>query len=315
MDRFEALRVFVRVVEQGGVSAAADRLHIAKSAVSRRIAELEERLGAQLFRRSTRKFNLTDSGWGLYERAVRILADLEEAEAAVSQAHKTLRGRLRVAVPISFGLHHLGPAIVEFAQTHPEVEFDLDFSDRQMDLLQDGFDLAIRIAQLEDSSLIARRLTPIRLVVCASPGYLEQYGRPQHPDELANHPGLVYTNVPNPEVVTWFDARGRARGVRVPARLRADNGEFLTQAALAGAGVLIAPTFIVHREIDERRLLPLLTDVQWPQLAAYAVYPQTRHLSRRVRAFVDFLVARFAGCPAWDRCLNADDAHATGGGA
>ncbi|MGF1545938.1 MAG: LysR family transcriptional regulator [Thiotrichales bacterium] len=305
MDRFEDLRVFVRVAEHGGVSAAANQLHIAKSAVSRRIADLEERLGVQLFRRSTRKLSLTDSGWGLYERAVRILADLEEAEAAVSQAHKTLRGRLRVAVPISFGLHHLGPAIVEFMQAHPEVEFDLEFNERQQDLLLEGFDLAIRIAQLEDSTLIARRLTPIRLVACASPAYLAAHGRPRHPEDLAFHPGLIYTNVPNPELATWRDSRGRARSVRVPARLRADNGEFLTRAACAGAGILIAPTFIVHRAVETGDLEAVLTDVCWRELAAHAVYPQTRHLSRRVRVFVDFLVERFAGAPTWDRCFGA----------
>ena len=192
MDRFAHMQVFVSVVEAGSISAAAERLDLAKSAVSRRLAELEAHLGVSLITRTTRRLNLTDSGRAYYERCVAILADLDEAESAVSQAHAALKGQLKVALPLSFGLLHLSPLIQAFMALHPEVRFELDFNDRQIDLMQEGFDLAIRIATLEDSSLIARRLAPIRHVVCASPDYLAKHGTPVAAADLAasRRPGL-----------------------------------------------------------------------------------------------------------------------------
>jgi DNA-binding transcriptional LysR family regulator len=301
MDRFEDMQTFVKVVEAGSITRAAERMNIAKSAVSRRIADLEERLGIQLFRRTTRRLNLTDTGRSFYERCVRILADLEEAELAVSREHATLRGRLRVAVPMSFGLMHLGPAIVDFMCAHPEVQFDLDFNDRQVDLLEEGFDVAIRIAELSDSSLIARRLAPVRHVVCASPDYLARRGTPREPADLEEHACLVYSNVADPGTWRYQDPDGEGGSVKVPIHLQASNGEFLRQASVAGLGVLMEPTFIPFGEIENGLLVPILTDYGWPVLNAYAVYPHTRHLSQRVRAFVDFLAERFSGVPYWDR--------------
>jgi DNA-binding transcriptional LysR family regulator len=305
LNRLEEMQTFVRVVEAGSISGAAERMNIAKSAVSRRLADLEQRLGVQLFRRTTRRMNLTDTGRSFYERCLRILADVEEAELAVSQEHAALRGKLRVAVPLSFGLLHLGPAINEFQQRHPEVEFDLDFNDRQVDLLAEGFDLGLRIAELSDSSLIARRLATIRHVVCASPDYLERHGQPRHPTELAGHACLVYSNLPDPGTWSFQDAEGRPGSVKVDVRLRANNGEFLSRAAVAGQGIIVLPSFIVYRSIERGELVPLLTEYRWDSINAYAVYPPTRHLSNRVRAFVDFLAERFAGLPYWDRCLES----------
>jgi len=301
MDRFEELNAFVRVVEAGSITGAAQRLGVAKSAVSRRLAELEERLGVQLLRRTTRKLSLTDSGWAFYERAVRVLADLDEAETSVAQAEGALRGRLRVAAPLSFGLLHLGPAITAFAGLHQEVTFDLDFNDREVDLMQEGFDLAVRIGELADSSLIARRLAPVRLIPCASPAYLEAQGTPDSPADLAAHRCLLYSYAQEPRVWRFRTSDGERGTVRVEAHLAANNGDFLCQAAVAAEGVLLTPTFIAYRAIERGRLVPILEEVAWPEVAAYAVYPQTRHLSRRVRAFVDFLVQRFAGVPYWDR--------------
>jgi DNA-binding transcriptional LysR family regulator len=303
MDRFEELRTFVAVVEAGGITAAADRLGIAKSAISRRLADLEERLSVQLFRRTTRRMSLTDSGQGFYERCLRILADLDEAELAVSQEHATLRGRLRVAVPLSFGLGHLSPAVDVFLRAHPDIVFDLDLNDRQVDLLAEGFDLAVRIADLQDSSLIARRLAPVRHVVCASPDYLAANGTPRRPEELADHACLVYTNAPAPASWEYADSNGRQGRVQVRARVRANNGDSLRQAAEDGHGIVMGPSFILYGSIERGALVPVLTDCRWPLLNAYALYPRTRHLSRRVRAFVDFLAERFAGVPYWDRCL------------
>jgi DNA-binding transcriptional LysR family regulator len=300
MSRLEEMEAFVRVVDAGSITAAADRMAMAKSAVSRRLTELEQRLGVQLLRRTTRTLRLTDTGRGFYERCLRILADVEEAESAVGQEHGTVRGRLRVALPLSFGLLHLGPAIADFMCRHPQVEFDLDFNDRQVDLLAEGFDVALRIADLQDSSLIARRLAPIHALVCASPDYLESHGPPRTPVELRNADCLVYTNIQEPARWSFRAPDGGAGSVEVRPHMQANNGDFLRQAAIAGRGVLLSPTFIVYRDIEEGKLAPVLEDYSWSAPSAYAVYPQTRHLSRRVRVFVDYLVERFAGVPYWD---------------
>ncbi|MBS0423620.1 MAG: LysR family transcriptional regulator [Proteobacteria bacterium] len=303
MDRFENMNAFVRVVEAGSISAAADRMDVAKSVVSRRLKELEEHLGVELFHRTTRQMNLTDSGRAFYQQSVRILADILEAEHATSQFHGALKGNLKVAVPLSFGLLHLGPAITAFLQTHPDIEFDLDFNDRQVDLLAEGFDLAIRIASLPDSSLIARRLAPIQAVMCASPAYLERMGTPQAPEQLIEHRCLVYNLISNIDNWNIYDATGQLTKTRIIPYLKASNGEFLRDAAIDGLGIVLLPAFIVYREIERGALVPILTGYRYTQLAAYAIYPQTRHLSQRVRAFVDFLVKRFEGMPYWDSCL------------
>lgn len=303
MDRFADMQTFVRVVESGSISGAAERLDIAKSAVSRRLAELEARLGVQLFHRTTRRLSLTDSGRIFHERCVRILDEVDEAELAVSAAHRELRGALRVALPLSFGLLHLAPAIQEFVRLHPAVEFDLDFNDRQVDLVREGFDVAVRIAQLADSSLMARRLAPIRHVVCASPEYLARRGVPRRPPDLAQHVCLAYSNLPNPGVWSYRDEQGRVVSVNVPVRLKANNGDFLQRAAAAGEGLILQPTFYLHEAIRDGKLVPVLRDVAWPEISAYALYPATRHLSSRVRSFVDFLAEYFAGIPAWDQMI------------
>ncbi|MBS0588584.1 MAG: LysR family transcriptional regulator [Proteobacteria bacterium] len=304
MDRFENMNAFVRVVEAGGISAAADRMDVAKSVVSRRLKELEEHLGVELFHRTTRQMNLTDSGRAFYQQSVRILADILEAEHATSQFHGALKGNLKVAVPLSFGLMHLGPAITAFLQTHPDIEFDLDFNDRQVDLLAEGFDLVIRIASLPDSSLIARRLAPIQAVMCASPAYLQHMGTPQAPEELIQHRCLVYNLISNSDNWNVYDATGQLLKTRIIPYLKASNGEFLRDAAVDGLGIVLLPAFIVYREIERGALVPVLTGYHYTQLAAYAIYPQTRHLSQRVRAFVDFLSQRFEGMPYWDSCLH-----------
>lgn len=304
MDRFTNMQTFVSVVEAGSITHAADRMGIAKSAVSRRLAELEAHLAVQLFRRTTRRLSLTESGQSFYDRCVRVLADTEEAELAVSQEHGALRGKLRVAVPLSFGLLHLAPAINQFIEQHPLVEFDLDFNDRQVDLMQEGFDVAVRIAQLADSSLIARRLAPIRNVVCGSPAYFATHGIPSHPADLEKHVCLAYSNLTNPGSWAYQEPGGRSGTVKIPVKLKANNGDFLSRAAMAGQGLIMQPTFFVYEGITRGVLVSVLTDYTWPTLSAYAVYPPTRHLSTRVRAFVDFLAERFSGIPYWDRAMN-----------
>jgi len=303
MDRFENMSAFIRVVEAGSISGAADRLGVVKSAVSRRLKELEEHLGVELFHRTTRRMNLTDTGRAFYHQSARILEDVLEAELATSQAHGKLKGCLKIALPSTFGLMHMGPAISEFLQAHPQIEFDLDFNDREVDLIQEGFDLAIRIANLPDSSLIARRLAPIQTVMCASPSYLEHMGTPQAPDELIGHQCLVYSLLRNFEYWYLTDTDGKEIKTRIHPYLKASTGEFLKDAAVEGLGIILLPSFIAYKEIERGALVPILKDYKIPQIDAYAIYPQTRHLSQRVRAFVDFIVKRFEGTPYWDFCL------------
>ncbi|MEJ2129410.1 MAG: LysR family transcriptional regulator [Woeseiaceae bacterium] len=274
MHRFEELQAFVAVVETGSFTAAADRLDAAKSAVSRRVSALEDRLGVQLLRRTTRRLNLTDTGRSFYEHSARILADLDEAEAAVLQEHGELRGTLRIALPLSFGLHHMCEPVARFSRQHPRVHFDLDLNDRRVDLVQEGMDLALRIGRLSDSSLIARKLFDARTVVCAAPAYLEKHGVPETPDDL----------------------------------LTASNGDFLEEAAKQGLGIVMQPTFIAGEAICNGELVPILQDYEWPVTPAYAVYPPTRHLSYRVRAFIDFLADYFSGVPSWDKECDAPSA-------
>jgi DNA-binding transcriptional LysR family regulator len=300
MHRFEELQAFVAVVEAGSFTAAAERLDSAKSAVSRRVSALEDRLGVQLLRRTTRKLNLTDTGQSFYEHSARILADLDEAEAAVLQEHGELRGTLRIALPLSFGLRHMSEPIADFCRQHPRVTFDLDLNDRRVDLLQEGADLALRIGRLRDSTLIARRLFDARTVVCASPEYLAARGTPQTPDDLRSHDCLVYGNLADPGTWRYRDASGTNQQVAVNVTMTASSGDFLCESAVRGLGIVIQPTFIAGEKICNGLLVPILQDYQWPVTPAYAVYPPTRHLSYRVRAFIDFLSERFAGVPHWD---------------
>ena len=300
MTAFDEMNNFVRVVEAGSISKAAEQLGMAKSGVSRRLAELESRLGVRLLNRTTRRSSLTDAGRSYYEGAVKLLSDVSELDAVVADSEASLNGRLRLAAPLSFGLCHLTPAIEEFMTAHPGVLIDLDFSDRQVDLVAQGIDLAIRIAELRDSSLKARRICPIRLMLCASPAYLERHGTPSRPEDLAGHQILHY-DIGGGPVLRLADGRGGEQQVHVEPRLVANNGDFLCDMAIAGHGIVLAPTFIAWQAVAMGELQPLLRDFWPPQLNAYAVYPQTRYLSRRARGFIEFLAERFGENPYWDQ--------------
>jgi DNA-binding transcriptional LysR family regulator len=298
-DRLAEMVTLVRVVEAGSLTAAAERLGLAKSAVSRRLRELENRLGVQLLRRTTRRINLTASGRDFYHRALRILADVDEAEQAVASDQGRLAGNLRIAAPLSFGITHLQPAIAAFQDRHPDVRFDLDLNDRQVDLLAEGYDLGLRIAPLPlpDSSLVARRLAIIPHGVCASPDYLARHGHPARPEDLAEHACLVYSDTPEPEQWRCTDPAGREHVVRLNPRLRANNGDFLREMAIAGHGLTLQPHFIVEQALADGRLEAVLADCDWSRVGLSALYPQTRHLSARVRAFIDFLSEWFTEPP------------------
>jgi len=304
MLKTEEMQVFIRIVEAATITAAAERLGLAKSAVSRRLSELEQQLGVELFHRTTRKLTLTESGQGFYSRCVQILTDIEEAEHEVSQVHHELSGQLRVAAPLSFGLMHLGPAIVDFQKLYPKLNFDIDFNDRQIDLVQEGFDVGIRIAHLKDSSLIARKLAKVSTVVCASPDYIKKRGAPTTPEELVNHPCFTYSNLNNPNHWSFINKQGDEQIIKVPKVMQANNGKFLSDVAIAGLGITRQPTFIVYEAITKGDLIPILQDYSTAEVNAYAIYPPTRHLSQRVRGFIDFLVERFSGTPYWEQCLD-----------
>ena len=302
MNRLENMETFARIVEAGSISGAAERAGIAVSVASRRLKELEGYLGIALFQRTTRKLNLTDAGEAFYRDCLRILDEVEQAESAATDRHERIRGRLKVALPSSFGHIHVGPAILDFLQAHPGVEFDLDFNDREVDLMQEGFDLAIRLAALPDSSLMARKLASIRRVMCASPDYLAEHGTPRSLDDLAAHRCLVYSLVRDFE--DWQPEGGRrAAKPKLHAHLKSTTGEFLRDAAVGGMGITVMPTFFIYREIEQGTLVPLLDQFEFASIDAWAIYPPTRHLPRRVRAFIDFLAERFAGSAYWDDCL------------
>ncbi len=301
-DRFEDMRVFVAVVSAGGFAAGAERLGVVKSAVSRRVRDLEDRLGARLFDRTTRRVQLTEAGRDFHDRAVEVLAGLEQAEEAASSASKELKGRIRIAAPVSFTAHCLAPAVGQFLERHPAVSLSIDTDDRTVDLIHHGFDLAIRIARLPDSSLVARRLVTIRHVCVASPVLLDRLGTPQKPDELSRFPGVTYSNVD--EVGYW-----KFTGDVVPSvtsRLDFANGDAIREAAIAGVGVAVLPTFIAHEAIRRGELSIVLAKHMRPPIAMYAVHPSMRNQTARARAFIDFLVDRFGGEPFWDKGLFSD---------
>ncbi len=307
MDTLHAMRIFVRVVDAGSITAAADQLNLAKSAASRRLSELEEHLQVRLLNRTTRRMTLTDPGRSFYQRAQRMLDDLAEAEAEARGVASQVSGRLRLAAPLSFGLRQLAPAITAFAQQYPQVDIDIDLNDRPVDLIGEGFDLAIRIANLDSSGLVARKLTTIRHVLCASPNYWQQHGWPQHPDELGQQAMLRYANSAS-QGWRWTSAQGDHGELRLKTRLQANNGDFLLQAAEQGLGLLIQPTFIANDAIVEGRLQAALLNYHWKELHAYAVYPPNRHLPARVRHLIDFLARRFGDAPPWDACLRTQPA-------
>lgn len=300
MDRFAEVEAFVRVAEVESFSGAARKLGASKSAVSRLVSALEARLGARLFHRTTRALTLTEAGRGYLDRARSILADLDEADHCVGELQAAPRGRLRVNAPMSFGFLHLAPAIPDFLALYPEVQIDLSMNDRFVDLVEEGFDVAVRIGALASSSLIARKLAPVRRVVCASPAYLAQRGTPQTPDDLKAHDCLPNSNIARLHEWRFVGGEGRAWPVEVNGRLSANNGDALRIAALKGLGLAFLPSFIVGADLQSGALTSVLDRFVAQDMTLNAVYPHARHLSPKVRAFVDFLGRRFGPRPYWD---------------
>ncbi|MFC4273690.1 LysR family transcriptional regulator [Achromobacter aloeverae] len=292
MDTHSAMRTFAKVVELGSFAAAAAKLDQARSAVTRQVAFLEQHYGVRLLNRTTRKLGLTDAGQAFYDRIRPILADLDDLEQALQAEDRRPSGRLRVAAPVSFGVRHLGPTIADYIAAYPDVFIDLDLNDRVVDLVEEGYDVAVRIGTLPDSTLVARPLAPQALKVCASPAYLAAHGEPLHPEDLKRHRCLQYAYSRNGN--EWrFEKDGQTHAVRVPTSLRANNGDILRTAAVAGHGIVLQPGFLVDADIDAGLLVPLLRDYTHAPITMYAVYPHRRYLAAKVRTFVAFLEARF----------------------
>ena len=298
-DALQEMSVFSRVVASGSLSAAARELGISPALVSRRLAALENRLGVRLINRTTRSLNLTVEGARYYDVCNRVLAEIQEADAEVSVGRVEPQGALKVALPASFGHQHVAPLVPQFAALYPKVQLALSLSDRTVNIMDEGFDVAVCIAELQDSSLAARRLAPNRRIVCASPAYLRAHGEPRTPDELTRHNCLVTSDFAG----NWDYIRpdGRPGTVRVSGRYCCDNWEVLREWALAGLGVALKSTWDVHRQLEDGSLVALFPGYAFhSDVAIYAVYPHRRFLPAKTRVFIEFLAQSFGPEPYWD---------------
>lgn len=299
MDTIDGMRTYVAVVSEGSFSRAAERLDMSPQLVSKYVAQLEARLGARLLNRSTRRLSITEPGQAYYERCQDILAEIDEMENAVGDATAVARGTLRINAPMTFGTMHLSRAIAGYQHAQPDVGVDLTLDDRIVDIVSEGYDIAIRIGRLQESSLVARKLAPVRLVVCASPAYLEQRGVPDTPEDLKDHESLLYTLSSDPD--RWrFREGDELHDVQVSGSFRVNNGDAIRLAALAGRGLALQPTFIVGEDIRAGRLQIVLEDYEVDPMGVYAVYAHRKYLSGKVRTFVDYLDDCFGSPPYWE---------------
>ena len=294
MDRFQAITAFAKVVEMGSFARAAERLDLSVSAVSRQVGELEAQLDARLLNRTTRRLSLTESGRLFYERCVQLLADLEEAEQSAHAGTARPRGTLRLTCAVTFGERHLAPAIAELAARHPDLKFDIELSDRAVDLVDEGFDAAVRIGAIGSQNLVGRRVGATHPVCCAAPSYLKRHGEPKRPEDLARHVCLSYEYAAHRDNWPFRDRQGRERSVKIAGPIRANSGRFLAALAASGVGIAYEPDFIVGPDVRAGRLVRVLRGFEPPPSSIYVVYPSRRHLSAKVRAFAEFLSERFA---------------------
>lgn len=301
MANLSDIAVFVQVIDSGSFTAAADKLDMSKSVISKYVSRLEERLGVRLLNRTTRRLSLTEAGHVLYKGSLRGIEEIEAAETEVTQLQETPRGTLRINTPMSFGILHIAPAIADFHRQYPEVSVDMDLDDRQVNLVEEGYDLAVRIAELPDSSLIARRLGPCRHVLCASPAYLQQHGTPRHAEDLANHRLLSYGYHSSPREWQLVNPQGRHVNIALNSKIHMNNSLALREAVLNNAGIVLIPTFIVGNDIRNGRLQSVLGHYKMLELSIYSVYPQRKLLSPKVRAFIEFMEQRIGTTPSWDR--------------
>jgi len=301
MDRLTSLGVFVAAVEEGSLAAAARRFGLSAAMAGKHVSAIEAELNARLLQRTTRRLSLTDVGHAYYERCKRILEAFDEANREASDSQGTARGVLRVAAPVTFGAMHLGGAVARYLEDHPHVNVEVLLADRYVDLVDAGVDVAIRIGRLQDPGLVTRRLAPCRMVVCASPAYLERHGTPRTPDDLRRAQRLVFSEAVSAGDWTLLDASNRAHVIDGPCRMAANNTQMLLGAALAGAGIAYGPTFVFGEHLGRGELVALLPDYRATELAIQAVYPSVRRIPLKVHRFVDYLADTFGDEPPWDR--------------
>jgi len=294
MDRLASIEAFVRVVESGSFVRAAERMALSTSALSQRVADLESHLGTRLLNRTTRRLSLTESGQAFFERGVALLADLEEAELLASSAAASPRGTLKLTCAHAIGVQRLAPAIARFHLKHPELRFDVVTSDRIVDLVEEGFDLAVRVGTVGSDQLVARKLGTMHLLMCAAPAYLERRGTPRSPADLAHHDLLTYAYARSPRLWTLRGPDGGTVEVKANGSLHANNGELLVAAAVAGQGIVLETDFHLADALASGRLVRVLPQYEGGSGDIWAVYPSRRHLSAKVRLFVDHVAAEFA---------------------
>ena len=315
MDRLDAMRAFVTVVAEGSFTRAAGRLDISPQLVSKYVSQLEQHLGVRLLNRTTRRIHLTEAGATYHQRAQQVLAEIDDMESQLGNLQTQARGRLRISAPVSFAIRHLAPLLSDFQRAHPAVGIDLQLNDRKVDIVEEGFDIALRIGHLKSSSLIAKRIAPVRLVLCASPAYLQRYGTPQRPEDLESHRYLRYSYMEQESgesVFRWLPGRGQhhhgnmvssdlVSNDLVSSDLISNNGDVLVEAAIAGAGIVLQPTFISSAAIKAGKLRIILPEHEPEPMSLYAVYAHRQLLASKVRCFVDFLEGYFGDPPFWDR--------------
>ena len=301
MSELQEMRAFARTVEAAGFSAAARELNLSPSAVSKLVSRLEDRLGARLLHRTTRRVNPTEEGRAFYHRCVAILSEIQQAEEAVSELRGRVRGTLRVAAVSAFGRAHLVPLLPEFMSRFPDLRVELQLRERSVDLVDEGLDVALQFSEtVSDESLVARKLFTNRRVVCAAPAYLERYGTPRVPEDLIDHNCLTHSSFVH--FNDWeFTDRDGTRMLHVGGNFEANSASSLYCAVVAGLGIARLATFLVGRDVKAGRLVPLLTEYTHDQSSLLAVYPHRRHLSQKVRAFVDFVTENFTPVPPWER--------------
>lgn len=307
MQNLTDIAIFVKVVELSSFTAAADALEMSQPVVSKAVTRLEEKLGARLLNRTTRRLSLTEAGSELYRRSVRALVEIENAELEVARFQTEPRGTLRVSAPMSFSILHLGPVLQTFLDRYPGVTLELSLDDRQIDLVEEGFDVAIRIGRLQDSNLIARKITPCRQVLCASPAYLAKRGTPERPEDLLEHSCILYSLISAPREWRLTDPDGEVHIVPISGVLHSNNGLVNRAAAIAGGGIVLLPTFYLGDQLRRGELKPVLCKFKPQDIAVHAVYPERRNLMPKVRAFVDFLAATFGPQPPWEKGWTLED--------
>ncbi|MCO6056809.1 LysR family transcriptional regulator [Pseudomonas sp. MOB-449] len=294
MDRALEMQVFCTVVEKGSFTAAVDALEMSKAAVSRHVNALEARLGARLLQRTTRRISLTEEGRLFYQQAQEILGLIDVAESAVSSGAQEPIGVLRINAPVSFGVEHLAPLWADFMRRYPKVELDINLNDRVVDLVEEGYDMAVRIARMESSSLIGRRLASTRMRLCAAPTYLAEHAPLATPEDLVRHEVIAYSNFATRNEWSFTGPEGEVK-VQTHSMVRCNNGDTCRSIALAGGGILLQPSFMLRQDIRRGELVEILPSYRGVELGIYAVYPSRKHLAPKVRAMVNYLVEQFAG--------------------